>query len=423
MSETNAPALWFNARTRETAADRTAGLALVSGHGCHVRDAAGREYLDARSALWNASLGYDDRTVADAMRRQLDTLPVAQSVRHDQPPETTLRYAERLVAALPAHLTHVRLCTTGSQAVEGAVLLSRFTRIVGGDPGRTQVLAHHDGYHGIGGLASALTGEPPLHGLHGPLVPGVHHVRPWDLDDLRATLERVGPERVTAVVVEPILGTGVREAPPGYLAELERTCHEHGIHLVVDEVSTGFGRTGSLTVTGELGVRPDILLLSKGISAGYAPLAAIATTSAVFEAALARPEVGFPHGSTADGHPVAAAAGLAVLDVLADGRVLANVRARGRQLTEALRELPVAEVRGRGLMIAVDLRDEHGEPFDAGTVTALRLRCRDEGLLLSTADSTVILTPPLVITQDECRELVDRFARCVRELVPALSAS
>jgi len=390
--------LWFSALTAKTSPDDVRDRALVSGDGCHVTDAAGRRYLDARSALWNASLGYSNTAVADAVRTQLGELPVAQSIRHDQPPRVALRYAERLIAALPDHLRHVRLTTTGSQAVEGAIFLSRFTR---SDPDRTQVIAQHDGYHGIGGLATAVTGEPDLHELHGPLVPGVHHVRPWDLDDLRATLDRVGPDRVTAIVLEPILGTGVLEAPPGHLEEVQRLCREHGIHFVLDEVSTGFGRTGSLTVTGELGLRPDVLLLSKGISSGYAPLAAIVTTAEVLAAALARPDAVLPHGSTADGNPVSAAAGLAVLDELADGRVLENVRARGDQLSARLAELPaVLRVRGRGLMLGVDL------DLTAEAVAELRLRCREAGLLVSTAGSTMILTPPLVITAEECDELV-----------------
>jgi adenosylmethionine-8-amino-7-oxononanoate aminotransferase len=416
MNQTTA--LWFSALTRDTPFDEVRGRALVSGRGCHVTDASGREYLDARSGLWNASLGYDNRAVAEAVTRQLATLPVAQSIRHDQPAETTLRYAERLVAVLPEHLRHVRLCTTGAQAVEGAVFLSRFTRIVGDDPDRTHVIAQLDGYHGIGGLATAITGEPDVHALHGPLTPGVHHVRPWDLDHLRAEVERIGPRRITAIVLEPVLGTGVLQAPPGYLAEVQRLCHEHGIHFVVDEVSTGFGRTGALTVTGELGLRPDMLLLSKGISSGYVPLAAIATTAEVLAAATARPGVVLPHGSTGDGNPVAAAAGLAVLDELADGRVLANVQERGAQLEQALSALDgVLRVRAKGLMIGVDI------DADADTVAGLRLRCREEGLLLSTAGSTVVLTPPLVITAADCEELVAKLDRSIRATLPARVAS
>ncbi|WNV85137.1 aminotransferase class III-fold pyridoxal phosphate-dependent enzyme [Umezawaea sp. Da 62-37] len=401
-------ALWFNALTTKTSPEDVRDRALVSGEGCHVTDAAGRRYLDARSALWNAGLGYSNTAVADAVRAQLDQLPVAQLIRHDQPPQVSLRYAERLVAVLPEHLRHVRLCSTGSQAVEGAVFLSRFVRILQGDPDRSQVIAQHDGYHGIGGLASAVTGEPELHELHGPLVPGVHHVRPWDMEELRTALDRIGPGRVTAIILEPILGTGALEAPPGYLEEVQRLCREHGVHFVVDEVSTGFGRTGTLTVTEELGLEPDMLLLSKAISAGYTPLAAIATTAEILAGALARPDVVFPHGSTADGNPVSAAAGLAVLDELADGVVLENVRARGAQLTAGLAALPsVLRVRGRGLMLGVDLE------LPAEAVAELRLRCREAGLLVSTAGSTVIVTPPLVITAADCDELVGLLAVCL----------
>jgi len=415
------PALWFSALSGSS--DRAfADRALVAGHGCFVRDVAGREYLDARSALWNASLGYDNRRVIEAMTRQLSELPVAQIIRHDQPTQVALNYAERLMAVLPANLAHVRFCTTGAQAVEGAVFLSRFIRLLDGQQDRSEVLALRDGYHGTGGLASALTGEQPLHELMAPLAPGVHHVAAGDPAALREAIRRVGPRRLTAVIMEPVLGTDVVELPAAYLRQVHSLCRAEGIHFILDEVSTGFGRTGGLTVAGRLGLEPDMLLLSKAITSGYAPLSAIAVTEEVLERSIAVPGTTFPHGSTSDGHPVAIAAASAVLDELADGGVLAGVAARGDQLRSAIADLrslapAVRGVHGPGLMIAVELADAGGQPLIGPAMARIKESCRQEGLLVSISSNMVLLTPPLVITSAECDLLVELLGKGLRDAV------
>lgn len=420
------PSFWFSALSSTTDRSDTGyrPRAIVSGRGCFVRDVAGNEYLDARSALWNAALGYGNQRIVDAMTRQLAELPVAQVIRHDQPTRIALDYADRLVATLPGELAHVRFCTTGAQAVEGAVLLSRFVRRQTGEPDRTHVIAQWNGYHGIGGLASGLTGESPLHEQQTPLAPGVHHIPAGDFDALRAMIDRVGRDRVTAVVLEPVLGTDVVELSAEFLHRSQRLCRTMGIHLILDEVSTGFGRTGSLTVAGRLGLAPDMLVLSKGITSGYAPLSAIAVTADVLQAAISVPGNVFPHGSTSDGHPVALAAATAVLDELADGHVLGNVTARGTQLTTAIRALSdrlpaVRAVHGPGLMVAVELADQTGAQPTADTMFAVKQSCRDAGLLVSISNHMVLLTPPLVITAPEIELLVTLLEQGVRTAINA----
>jgi len=414
-------ALWYLALTgADLESDAVLDRAITHGSGCYLHDRSGQRYLDARSGLWNVSLGYGNERIIRAMTEQMARLPAGQIVRHDQPTEIALDYAERLVALLPEHLAHVRLLTTGSQGAEGAIFLSRFVRKAHGEPERTEVLAFRDGYHGTGGLATHLSGEPWMHEVEAPLVPGVHHVEQWNLDALREAVERVGPERLTAFILEPILGTDIQPAPPGYFEAAQELCAEHGIHVVLDEVTTGFGRAGSFAETVRLGLRPDMLILSKGITSGYAPLSAIATTRAILDQALDA-EVPFPHGSTADGHPVSVAAAMAVLDELEDGRILQNAVDRGEELKErvnALRDdLPLIwDVRGRGMMIGVELRDADGEPIPDETMTALKLAARDAGVLLSISNTTVIFTPPLVISSEECEQLVSVLESCVRPI-------
>lgn len=409
-------ALWYHSITPQRIDDGSiATTAVTKGKGCWVQDCGGRWYLDARAALWNATLGYGNERVIDAMIAQLRQLPVAQIIRYEQPPDVAFDYARRLAAALPGDLSHVRFGSTGSQMTSSAVLLSRFLRKVRGERQRTKVIAFHSAYHGTGGIAGALTGERPLHAMESPLVPDVHHVRPWDVDALKAMIDRHGPDRVTAVIVEPIMGTGVRAAPPGVLAAIRELCDRHGIHLIADEVTTGFGRTGAMSAMTAAGVQPDMLILGKGITSGYVALAALVTTSAIFDEAIGNPDYVFPHGSTADGHPVAMAAGIAVLDELASGELFAHVSRVGRELRDRLAALDsrlVHAVRGEGLMVGVELTDR-GEPLGAAAMTAVRQACWREELLVTTTDNTIVLMPPLVLSDSESLDLVAKLDRAV----------
>lgn len=419
-------ALWHNSLTPQ--AVRDGGFddtAVVHGKGCRLQDATGTWYLDARAAMWNTTLGYSCERIVDAVTEQLRRLPVAQVIRYEEPAEVSLRYARRLVAELPDPLNHVRFGSTGSQMTSAAVLMSRFVRKVRGETQRVKVLAFTNGYHGTGGLAGALTGERQMHALQAPLAPEVHHVRPWDVDALERAVERRGPENVTAVIVEPIMGTDVVPAPEGALARIRDLCDRHGIHLIADEVTTGFGRTGAMSVMAARGVLPDMLVLGKGITSGYFPLAALVCSDAVFDEAVSRPEYVFPHGCTADGHPAAMAAGLAVLDELADGTLLERVRTTGaeirRRLRAAAEELPlIHEVRGAGLMIGVELRRESGR-LGASEMARVRAACKAAGLLLTSTNNTLVLMPPLVLGEEEADELVERLTAALRTVVGHLS--
>ncbi|GHH45247.1 aminotransferase family protein [Streptomyces candidus] len=419
-------ALWYNSITRE-AVDTGAieSSAMSRGKGCWVQDASGTWYLDARAAMWNTTLGYDAERVVEAMTGQLRRLPVAQIIRYEEPSDVALEYARRLVDTLPDPLNHVRFGSTGSQMTTAAVLLSRFVRKVAGQTDRTKVIAFTNGYHGTGGIAGALTGERQMHALQAPLVPDVHHVKPWNLEALAKTVERHGPEHITAIIVEPVMGTDVLAAPDGALRHIRDLCDRHGIHLIADEVTTGFGRTGAMSVMADNRVLPDLLVLGKGITSGYFPLAALVCTDALFDEAISRPEYVFPHGCTADGHPVGMAAGLAVLDELADGSLFGHVRAVGEHLRQRLREHAattalIHDVRGAGLMIGVELRDGDERP-GAASMAEVRRACQEAGLLLTTTNSTLVLMPPLVLTETEADELVKRLVGALDDVAAARS--
>lgn len=401
---------------------------LVSGTDCTVRDAGGREYLDARSSMWNVTLGYSCEPVKAAMRAQLDVLPSGTVMRYEHPPVVAADYAARLADALPDPLDYVRFGNTGSQMTEAAAMLSRFHRLMTGEPDRNVVITVTGSYHGTGPLATALTGEPVLQKYSGPLDRQVRHVPTPDTDDVsdvRTLIDELGADRVTAVMVEPVLGTFVRPIPTGYLDRLGALCRARGIHVIADEVTTGMGRAGAMTVSERLATVPDMLVLGKGLSAGYFPLAALAVSRDIYtELARTEHKIGFLNGSTTDGHPIGMAAGLAVLDVVTAPDFFPTVRQAAADLRDLLREElagepAVRDVGGAGMMVGVELAHGDGTPWTVGEVNRLRRTCREHGLLTSFSRGVLPLLPPLTISRSDRVELVGRLAKALRAFDPA----
>jgi adenosylmethionine-8-amino-7-oxononanoate aminotransferase len=392
---------------------------LVEGSGIRVRDQGGRWYIDARSALWNMTFGYGHPAVVAAIQRQLGQLSFGTLLSYEHPPAITVEFANALAARLPDGLRHIRLGTTGSQMNEAAILLSRFFRQVTGEPDRNAVISFEGSYHGTGPAASLLSGILSYaHDWCGPKLPEVYNV-PADGEWSAAVSDKVaalGAGRVTAVVIEPLTGSSGIIPAPADLARLAGFCREQGIHLIADEVSTGYGRVGHMSRLLQLGITPDVLVLSKGITAGYVPGGALAVHDDIF-GPLAEPESGqgFSHGSTADGHPLAAAAGLAVLKVLYEDGLIDTVQAKGKVLQEALAQvhqeyLPAGAVSGAGLMQRFQLLDADGSPWPWAEVRRLHAACEEAGLLNSMGMGCMWFLPPLITTDQECEEIAGRFA-------------
>jgi len=414
--------------------DSDPGMFLVSGSGSRVRDRAGREYVDARSSMWNVSLGYSCEPVKEAIRAQLDLLPSGTVMRYEHPTRIASDYAGRLAGSLPGPLNYVRFGNTGSQMTEAAAMLSRFYRRMTGEQGRHYVITVQGSYHGTGPLATALTGDPVLQGFSEPLDQFVRQVitpafedQPGDADPVRPVVElidEIGADRVTAVMLEPVLGTFVRPVPLRYLNRLAVECRARNIHLIADEVTTGAGRAGSMTVSERLALVPDMVVLGKGLSAGYFPLAALAVSQSIYDVlAGAEHRIGFPNGSTTDGHPLGMAAGLAVLSLITAPGFFLSVRETAAFLTGLLRDAladhpAVRTVSGEGMMIGVELGYPDRTPWSVSDVNRFRLACRDHGLLTSFSSGVLPLMPPLNITRPDCEELVTRLSKALRKFEP-----
>jgi acetylornithine aminotransferase len=361
----------------------TPAVALVSGDGAVVTDADGKSYVDLLGGIAVNVLGHRHPAVIEAVTTQLDTLGHTSNFYATEP---GIALAEALVAHLgvDAH-ARVFFCNSGTEANEIAFKISRLT-------GRTNVVAAENGFHGRTMGALALTGQPAKREPFEPLPGNVTHVPYGDVD----ALERVVDSDTAAVFLEPIMGEGgVVTPPPGYLVAAREITAKHGALLILDEVQTGVGRTGTFYAHQHDGITPDVVTLAKGLGGGL-PIGACLAIGDTAE--LLTPGM---HGSTFGGNPVCTAAALAVLRTLAEDDLVARADVLGKVIShgvEAIGHPLVDHVRGRGLL--------RGIVLTAPKAKAVEAAARDAGFLVNAATPDVVrLAPPLVVTDAQ----VDAF--------------
>ncbi|GAA1382997.1 aspartate aminotransferase family protein [Catellatospora chokoriensis] len=425
LREWDAAYLW-HPWTGKTAGDP---LMIVRGDGVRVWDADGREYLDAKAASLNASCGYSHPHIVAAITRQAATLMHFSIESAANPPAVGL--AAKYASLLPTALSRTFFCNSGSEAMETVVKLARMYHALRGEPGRQTILSLRDGYHGatLGAVtATALTltraGNGPLPGAYAqvptPICPSCRAAEAHDecsapsAQTLRAAIEEIGPDNIAAFVMEPVLGVaGCLIPDPAYLVAAREVCSEYGILFVLDEVLTGFGRTGRMFGFEHASVVPDVLMTSKGVTGGYAPLAAVTTTQDVYRTFADDSLMGgFRHGHTMSGHALACAASLAVLEVIEGEDLVGNsARVGGLMLDELRRVLAgephVFQVRGLGLALAVQMTD-------AAIADELAAACLELGLIVRTQGSAVCLMPPLTLTETDALTMCSIVAEAAR---------
>jgi putrescine aminotransferase len=414
-------------------------LVLTEGQGIRVRDVDGHWYVDGLSGTFCAGLGHGNRRLADAGAAQLGRLAMACPTLATN--DRALELVDVLLGLLPDRYSVVKLLSGGSEATESAMKVARQYHKQTGKAGRFKILSHYRGYHGGTGHAIAASGWPTWRAPYEPLADGFIHLHtpdpyrppfgapPWDatpesvatayLRLVEETIELEDPRTIAALITEPIFtSAGVIVPPEGYLAGLRDLCDRHGILLIFDEIITAFGRVGSMFASELFGVWPDILCLGKGMSGGYAPLSAVVLSRRVADAFWGEPEelVQFHSGHTYGANPVACAIGLAAIGQVRDERLDQHALRMGERLMAGLREaqerLPaIGEVRGRGLLVGVELVADGTtrERFPAALEVGLRVRdvARSRGLLLRASHWMVVLAPPLTISETEVDEVVD----------------
>jgi adenosylmethionine-8-amino-7-oxononanoate aminotransferase len=425
--------------------ERRGPTILESAHGVYLRDTDGRELLDAFSGLWCVNVGYGQESIVRAAAEQMTKLPYATGYFHFSS-EPAIQLAARLVELAPASLRHVYFTLGGSDAVDSAIRYITHYYNALGAPTRKHFIALQRGYHGSSTLGSGLTALAAFHRNFDVPRPNQHHIpcpypyrSPEGSDGnsiiaasvaaLRDKVRELGTENVAAFFCEPVIGSGGVIVPPkGWLQAMSVACRELGILLVVDEVITGFGRTGPLFACEAEGVEPDLMTVAKGLTAGYAPMGAVLLSEKVYSTiADAAPE-GTPvgHGHTYSAHPLSAAVGLEVLRLYHEGGVLANGVARGPRFEQGLQQLLehplVGDARQRGLLGALELVTDKKtrRPFDP----ALRLSERigriayRNGLIFRAfTDNILGFAPALCYSAAEMDLLFERLQRTLDDVL------
>lgn len=400
------------------------GIVVDRAEGCYLYDGDGNRYLDFTSGIGVTNTGHCHPRVVAAIQEQAARLLHGQINIVYSPP--TIALAAALREILPDHLDSYFLSNSGAEAVEGAVKLARQTSK------RPNIIVFQGSFHGRTNLAMAMTTSKTTYRVGYQPLPGGIFVAPfpyafhygWDEDtavdfclhELKMMLKaQTAPEETAALVIEPVLGEGgYVPAPPRFLQGLRDICDHYGMLLILDEVQTGFGRTGDMFAFEGAAVAPDILVMAKGLGSGI-PISAIAASGD-----LMRRWIPGSHGGTYGGNPVAAAAATATIGVIREEGLPGNARARGAQLTAGLRELQaefpvIGDVRGPGLMVGVEFGRSGREPLP-DVAKAVQQACLSENLLLLTCGAqanTVRFIPPLVAGEAEIAQGLAIFGKAV----------
>ncbi|AAV94688.1 aspartate aminotransferase family protein [Ruegeria pomeroyi] len=424
----------------------------VGGEGCYLIDSTGKRYFDASGGAAVSCLGHSNDRVKQAIKDQVDRLAFAHTGFFTSDPAEEL--ADLLIANAPEGIERVYFVSGGSEAVEAAIKLARQYYLEVGQPERRHLIARRQSYHGntLGALAAG--GNAWRRAQFDPLLIGVSHIAPCyeyaeraageslvdygrrAADELEAEILRLGPDTVMGFIAEPVVGAtlGAVAAVEGYFSRIREICDTYGVLLILDEVMCGMGRTGHLfACTGE-GVRPDIVTIAKGLGAGYQPVGAMLCSGAIYDA-VASGSGFFQHGHTYIGHPVATAAGLAVVQEMLEHDLPARVQALGGAMEAALRSRldqhpHVGDIRGRGLFWGVELvADRAGKtPFDPGLGLAGKLKraAFARGLICYPMPGTrdgrngdhVLLAPPFIMEEADATLIAERLTAAMGDVLP-----
>lgn len=425
-------------------------IKAVSSDGCYIIDENGKQYFDGSGGAAVSCLGHGDPDVIKAVQDQTSKMAFAHTGFFSSDPAEEL--AELLIDNAPGELDRVYFVSGGSEAIEAAIKLARQFHIENGDPSRHHIIARKQSYHGntLGALAAG--GNKWRRNQFEPILIDASHISPcyeyidklkeetsFDYgqrvaQELEDEILRLGTDKVMAFIVEPVVGAtmGAVPAVPGYFKKVRNICDKYGVLLILDEVMCGMGRTGHLFASEFDEIAPDILCIAKGLGAGYQPIGAMLCSKNIYNR-LGKGSGFFQHGHTYMGHPVACAAGLAVLKAILNRKILSSIKSKSNQLfncleTELGHHPNIGDIRGRGLFIGIEIVQniETKKPFDPNLKVAASIKhaAFEAGLICYPMSGTrdgkwgdhILLAPPFIINENQIIELVNKLSISIENL-------
>lgn len=423
------PTLWHHYTSMKEVVEKGSKV-IVSGDGAIIRDFEGKEYIDGLSMLWVVNVGHNRREIVEAMKEQMDLIGYA-SLFGGYSNVPAMLAASKLKEIAPEGLNRVFFVSGGSEAVETAIKMSRQYFQVKGQGGRYKIIARKEAYHGVTLGALSATGIRVYRQPFEPLVPGFHHVSaPYcyrcefnkepgscNLECAEAIAQAIeweGPKTVAAVILEPVMNAlGAIIPPEGYFRRVQEITRQYGVLLIIDEVVCAFGRLGAMFASEIFNIHPDMIVLAKGLTSGYAPLGAVLVKE---ELGQAFDDYMFIHGLTFGGHTLSTTATLKNIDVIQSEDLAQQSRVMGNYLIQGLQTLKkyrtVGDIRGMGLLTAIEyVADKNTRKKIPGNVRfAFRVEqlAWDRGLYLCRAsvDKTYV-APPLVVSREQINKIID----------------
>ncbi|WOJ88706.1 aspartate aminotransferase family protein [Methylocapsa polymorpha] len=409
---------------------------LASAKNMHYFTPDGRAILDGTAGLWCANAGHSRAPIVAAIQAQAAELDFAPPFQFGHPKAFAL--ASRVAALAPADLDHVFFTNSGSEAVDTALKIALAYHNIRGQGARQRLIGRERGYHGVGFGGTAVGGMVANRKVFGNLLAGVDHLPStynraeqaftkgepeWGAhlaDELEKIVGLHDSSTIAAVIVEPMAGsTGVLPPPKGYLERLRAICDKHGILLIFDEVICGFGRLGHAFAAERYGVVPDMITFAKGVTSGAVPMGGVIVRKPIYDAFMKGPDhaVELFHGYTYSGHPLACAAGLATLDLYVEEDLFARAAKLEPVWADAvhsLKGLPnVLDIRNVGLTAAIDLAGKPDAPGKRG-FEAMDHAFHAFDLLVRIAGDSLVLTPPLIVSEAQIGEIVEKTGKAIR---------
>ncbi len=445
----------FHPYTNLRAIEKDAPLMIVAGDGIEVIDDTGKRYIEGMAGLWCASLGFSEKRLGEAAKRQMDVLPYYHSF-SGKAHNVVAEVSEKLMSLAPTQALRegrVIFANSGSEANDTAFKLVRYYHNAIGKPLKKKIIARGKGYHGVTVASASLSGIPTMHQhfdlpIDGVLRVGCPHPYQFAKDgespeqfatrlaeELEALILAEGPETIGGFIAEPVQGAGgVIVPPPTYFEKIQPILKKYEILFIADEVITGLGRTGNLFGTQTYNLEPDLLTTAKMITSAYVPFSALYVSGKIYQAcADASASVGvFGHGYTYSGHPLGCAIALETLKIYEERNIVGHVRDVAPAFQRGLQQFAghpiVGDVRGVGLIGAIELAEETKarKPFDPkrGVGAYLVRRAQEHGLILRVMGGDIIaFSPPLIITEAEIAEMMKRFALALEDTVAWLKVN